>query len=279
MSRARSAWWRRAGPRSTALAPALAAVLAGGERSAPGRCRRRGRLRRASRRRCATCSMLRVVERVAGLVAGQRRRGDLREQRGAGSRRPPRGRPAGCARRSCGRRSRGPVGAERAEVDGHELARLPCSPPRRRRRGGRRGPRRLERRVGRRWSRRPRPGRCRSRARRGRASRRGRGAPRRCSCASPVAVAQPLLGLGGEHQQVALALPADALHLAVVRADRQHDGRQRGVEVGADPGGDGGALARVGVERLQAGEASRRPSPRCPRRRPRRRGRPPRPGA
>ena len=40
----------------------------------------------------------------------------------------------------------------------------------------------------------------------------------------------------------------------VARADREHDGGERGVEVGADAGGDAGALARVGVERLQAGE-------------------------
>ena len=39
-----------------------------------------------------------------------------------------------------------------------------------------------------------------------------------------------------------------------MRADRQHDRLERGVQVGADPGGDGGALARVGVERLQPGE-------------------------
>ena len=45
-----------------------------------------------------------------------------------------------------------------------------------------------------------------------------------------------------------------ALHLPGVRADRQHDRLQRGVQVGADPGGDGGALARVGVQRLDAGE-------------------------
>ena len=39
-----------------------------------------------------------------------------------------------------------------------------------------------------------------------------------------------------------------------MRTDRQHDRLERGVQVGADPGGDGGALARVGVERLDAGE-------------------------
>ena len=39
-----------------------------------------------------------------------------------------------------------------------------------------------------------------------------------------------------------------------MRADRQHDRLERGVQVGADPGGDGGALARVGVQRLQPGE-------------------------
>ena len=51
-----------------------------------------------------------------------------------------------------------------------------------------------------------------------------------------------------------MPLAADALDLAGAGADRQHDGGERGVEVGADPGGDAGALARVGVERLQAGE-------------------------
>ena len=69
-----------------------------------------------------------------------------------------------------------------------------------------------------------------------------------------VAVAQPLLGLGREDEQVALALPADRLHLLGVRADRQHDRLERRVQVGADPGGDAGALARVGVQRLQPGE-------------------------
>ena len=93
-----------------------------------------------------------------------------------------------------------------------------------------------------------------------------------------VAVAQPLLGLRREDEQVALALAADRLHLPGVRADRQHDRLERGVQVGADPGGDGGALARVGVERLQRRRTSRGPSRRGPRRRRRRRGRPPRPG-
>ena len=72
-----------------------------------------------------------------------------------------------------------------------------------------------------------------------------------------VAVAQPLLGLGREDEQVALALAADRLHLPGVRSDRQHHRLERGVQVGADPGGDGGALARVGVERLDAGERAR----------------------
>ena len=72
--------------------------------------------------------------------------------------------------------------------------------------------------------------------------------------ALPVAVAQPGLGGGGEQQQVALALAADALDLAGGGADREHDGGERGVEVGADAGGDGGAFAGVGVERLQPGE-------------------------
>jgi hypothetical protein len=60
-----------------------------------------------------------------------------------------------------------------------------------------------------------------------------------------IAVSQPLLGVGGQHEQVALALPADALDLAGAWADRQHDGRERGVEVGADAGGHRGALAGV----------------------------------
>ena len=68
-----------------------------------------------------------------------------------------------------------------------------------------------------------------------------------------VAVAKPLLGRRRERQRVGLAGPADQLDLAVARADRQHDRRERGVQVGADPGRHGGALARVGVERLQAG--------------------------
>ena len=72
-----------------------------------------------------------------------------------------------------------------------------------------------------------------------------------------VAVAQPLLGLGREDEQVALALAADRLHLPGVRPDRQHDRLERGVQVGADPGGDAGALARVGVQRLQPGERAR----------------------
>ena len=69
-----------------------------------------------------------------------------------------------------------------------------------------------------------------------------------------VAVAQPLLGLGRDDEQVALALAADRLHLPGVRADREHDRLERGVEVGADPGRDGGALAGVGVQRLEPGE-------------------------
>ena len=69
-----------------------------------------------------------------------------------------------------------------------------------------------------------------------------------------VAVAQPRLGGGREREQVAPSGPAQALDLKVAGADRKHDGGQRGVKVGADPGGDAGALAGVGVERLQAGE-------------------------
>jgi hypothetical protein len=37
-------------------------------------------------------------------------------------------------------------------------------------------------------------------------------------------------------------------------ADRQHHRLERGEQVGADAGGDGGALARVGVQRFQPGE-------------------------
>ena len=105
----------------------------------------------------------------------------------------------------------------------------------------------------------PRPGPCRPRARRGRGSSPRSRADGVGAHARPVAVAQPLLGLGRQHEQVALALPADALHLAGARADRQHDGGERGVQVGADAGGDGGALARVASRAPSGRPASRRP--------------------
>ena len=60
-----------------------------------------------------------------------------------------------------------------------------------------------------------------------------------------VAVAKPLLGRGRERQRVGLAGAADQLHLAILRPDRQHHRRERGVQVGADPGGHAGALASV----------------------------------
>jgi len=58
-------------------------------------------------------------------------------------------------------------------------------------------------------------------------------------------VAQPLLGVGREDEQVALALAADRLYLPGVRADREDDGFERGVQVGADPGGTAATAARL----------------------------------
>ena len=119
-------------------------------------------------------------------------------------------------------------------------------------------------------ARRPRPGPCRARARRGRGSRRGR-AYGRGAHPPLVAAAKPLLGRRRERQHVGPARAADQLHLAVFRADRQHHRLKRRVQVGADAGGHGGALARVGVERLEPRARARRRARRRPRRRPRRR--------
>ena len=70
-----------------------------------------------------------------------------------------------------------------------------------------------------------------------------------------VSLSEPLLGGRGDREQVGLALPAsDRVHLVLAGADRQHHRCERGVQVGADPGGHAGALARVGVQRLQARE-------------------------
>ena len=77
-----------------------------------------------------------------------------------------------------------------------------------------------------------------------------------------VTLSEPLLGRRRDREQVGLALPAaDRLDLPVAGADRQHDRRERRVQVGADPGGDAGALARVGVQRLQPGERAGSISP------------------
>ncbi len=72
-----------------------------------------------------------------------------------------------------------------------------------------------------------------------------------------VPAAQPLLGRRREREHVRPARAADQLHLALLGSDRQHDRLERGVQVGADAGGHGGALARVGVERLEPGARAR----------------------
>ena len=51
-----------------------------------------------------------------------------------------------------------------------------------------------------------------------------------------------------------LPCPSDRLDVPVAGSDREHDWRERRVQVGADPGGDAGAFAGVGVQRLQSGE-------------------------
>ena len=60
-----------------------------------------------------------------------------------------------------------------------------------------------------------------------------------------VAVAKPLLRDGREGKHVGLTASPDQLDLAVLGTDRQHHRFERGVEVGADLGGDGGAFAGV----------------------------------
>ena len=60
-----------------------------------------------------------------------------------------------------------------------------------------------------------------------------------------VAVAQPLLGLGARNSRSLLPWRRIACTCLECRAIGRHDRLERGVQVGADPGRDGGALARI----------------------------------
>ena len=95
---------------------------------------------------------------------------------------------------------------------------------------------------------------CRSRARRGRGSGRGRAAPPRCSCARRSRRAATASVSGESTSRSRLPERRMAWTWRWPGPIGSTTGGERGVEVGADPGGDGGALARVGVQRLQAGE-------------------------
>src|SRR5581483_9131715 len=68
---------------------------------------------------------------------------------------------------------------------------------------------------------------------------------------------EPLLGRWREREHVGPACAADQVDLTVFRTDREDHRFKRGVEVGADSGGHGDALARVRVQRFEPGARAR----------------------